>query len=88
MLEPLEELAHDVLDRKQYDRLRTVSELLAAFSRGGWELIEEDVRRAMVERMEQDFHIRAWDDWAWTEGNALSRIRDLLASEKKAMGIR
>ena len=86
MIEPLDALAHELLERKQYDRLRMVSELLSAFSRGAWDQIEDDVRRAMIERMERDFNVRAWDDWSMSVGTALARVVALVEAQKRAMG--
>ena len=87
MLEPLDALAHELLEVKQYDRLQVVAALLSAFSRGGWDQVEDDMKQAMLEQMEKDFHVRAWDDWSMAEDTALARVSALIAAQKRAMGM-
>lgn len=85
MIAPLDELACELLRLKQYGRLRLVSELLAIFSSGAWERLEEKHQRDFLGRLRTDFHVRAWDDWDLKDNGAFSRIAALIAAESKAM---
>ena len=85
MLQPLDELAHQLLGVKNYPRLKLVSELLATFSQGAWSQLEEDVKRQILRQLQQDFHTRAWDDWEWSEDSPYGRIHAIISAEQKAM---
>ncbi len=85
MLPLLDELAHQVLELKQYARLEIVAGLLSMFSRGAWSEIEDDVKVLVLAQMEKDFHVRAWDDWEWGADGAFSKINTLVAAEQKGM---
>ena len=85
--QPLDELAHQLLAQKQYGRLRLVAELLDVFSQGAWDRIEEDAQRTILKKMEEDFHIRAWDDWDWHGGSVLTNIRESIRNQMRSMGM-
>ena len=85
MLQHLDQLAHQLLDARQYSRLKLVTELLATFSQGAWSQVDEDVKKKILEQLQQDFHTRAWDDWEWSEDSSYGRIHALIAAEHKAM---
>jgi len=83
MLPPLDELAAQLLPLKQYRRLHTVAELLDVFSTSAWSRIEESEKERFIQKLELDFHSRAWDDWDWKAESAYSRINTLIAAEAK-----
>ena len=85
MLEPLDQLAHQLLDAKQYPRLKLVTELLASFSQAAWDQVEEDVKLKIIEQLQQDFHTRVWDDGEWSEDSPYGKIHNLISAEHKAM---
>ena len=85
MLPALDELAHHVLELKQYGRLEVVAGLLSMFSKGAWDEIEDDAKVMVLGQMEKEFHFRAWDDWASKEGDAYSRITAFVTAEQKGM---
>jgi hypothetical protein len=85
MVEPLEELAGQVLKLRQYHRLLLVAELLDVFSSGRWNRIEEEQKDRFLAKLELDFNIRAWDDWDISGGGAYSRIAALIAAESKSL---
>jgi hypothetical protein len=85
MIPLLDELAHQVLDLKQYARLEIVAGLLSMFSRGAWTEIEDDVKVTVLAQIQKDLHVRAWDDWDWGADGAFSRINTLVAAEQKGM---
>ncbi len=86
MMEPLHELAHQLLESKQYDRLHQVSEVLAVLSRGAWETMEDDLKRKALIELEKTFHVRGWDDQVDPRGGPLDRIHQLLDAERAKTG--
>jgi hypothetical protein len=85
MIRPLDELAGQVLRLKQYGRLHLVAELLAVFSSGAWDRLEEEEKKVFLGKLRSDFHVRAWDDWEFSADSALSRISALIAAESKGI---
>lgn len=85
MIPPLEELAAQLLPLKQYARLHIVAELLDVFSSGAWNRIEDDEKERFVQKLERDFHMRAWDDWDWSSESAFSRVHSLIALQAKGL---
>ena len=80
----LEALAAALLARKMYDRLSMVASLLAQFSSGAWQRVDDDLREAFVKQMADGFHVRAWDDWDGRD-STLSTIRELIYAEQRAL---
>ena len=85
ILPPLDALAGEVLRLKQYHRLHKISEFLDVFSSGQWDQQEDEIKRRFIKKMQTDFHVRAWDDWSWTDQSAYSELTSLIADEARAL---
>ena len=81
----LDKLASELLAKKYYVRLRMVVDLLSSLSQGGWDQMEAEVQHMLIEQMQNDYHIRAWDDWNWDADGPLMKIREIISNQVKAM---
>jgi hypothetical protein len=84
MMPHLHALAAELLAQRMYDRLNMVTSLLDGFSGGGWQRLDDDERRAFLRQMDDDFNVRAWDDWDYRD-RTLSTIWELIDAEKRAL---
>ena len=80
----LHELAEALLAQKMYGRLTMVSSILAGFVAGDWHRIGDDEREAVVTRLADAFHVKAWDDWP-SRDRTLSTIVELIQAEQRAL---
>ena len=78
IIDPLHELAGELLEKRQYARLATVAHYISTLSGGQWNRLGSEKRVLFVEKMASDFHPRAWDDWDWDATGAFSRVADMI----------
>jgi len=81
---PLHDLAAELLAKRQYGRLVTVTHYLSVLSTGQWSRPGSDEQKLFVDKMASDFHPRAWDDWEWDTDGALSRLIELIVAQVRA----
>tara|TARA_R110002049_G_scaffold96479_1_gene236146 strand:- start:127 stop:405 length:279 start_codon:yes stop_codon:yes gene_type:complete len=84
IMSPLHDLATELLAKRQYGRLAIVTHYLSVVSAGQWDRLGSDERKLFVDKMASDFHARAWDDWEWDAGGALSRLKGLIGAQVRA----
>jgi len=80
----LHDLAAELLDKRQYGRLATVTHYLSVLSEGQWDRLGTDERKLFVDKMALDFHIKAWDDWDWNADGSFSRVIELIEFQRRA----
>jgi hypothetical protein len=74
-----------MLQSQQYGRLAKVSRYLGLFSDGQWNRLGNDERILFIEKMDNDFNFRAWDDMEAKAGGAYSRLTELLYHQKRSL---
>ena len=83
VIEPLHDLAAEVLEKRQYSRLTIVTNYLSVLSSGQWNRLGSDERVLFVKKMASDFHARAWDDWDWNGDGAYSRVAEMISHQSR-----
>ncbi|MDX1681161.1 MAG: hypothetical protein R3242_10570 [Akkermansiaceae bacterium] len=82
--EPMHALASEVLEARNYARLKIVSQYLAVLEAGQWSRLGSDERELFLNKMNQDFHPRAWDDWSYDQDDSYRKVIDLIESAMRA----
>ena len=84
MIVHLHALATVLLAQKMYGRLSMVASLLSGLSSGGWQRLGDEEQTCVVDKMVDDFHVRAWDDWDFRDPT-LSAIRELIYAQQRGI---
>lgn len=83
IIPPLHELAESLLQDKFYTKLVMVSQYLSVFENDQWQRLGDEERFFFLEKMDNDFHYRAWDFIDNTKNTPYSRVKTLIQQAKK-----
>jgi len=88
MMPHLEALAAKMLKNRDYQYLRTVADLMAGLSSGGWKRLADADKARYLEQMKIDFHAKGMGDSQYGFDCEFSAITELIDAEYRAVKAR
>ena len=73
----LHQLAGELLQNEEYTRLLTIAQYLSVFAAGQWQRLGNDERAFFLEKMDNDFHVDAWEDYS-ESNDTIDSIKKLI----------